>query len=198
MLRSSNRGAQRASRRRTIGFALVLSLTAVFSVSSLADAATAPWLSVEQYYMKLLNCSRSGGWVNSDGSCKGYGSGYYGRKVAPLTRHTGISNYVARPYAKLIARLGACSHFKDGGPGDRLRRAGYRSYRWAENIGCGAGQSDPYKSVLGSHRYFQAERNWDPPGGHYRNMMSYKYNYVGVGVYKYDGRVRLVTDFYHP
>lgn len=192
----SNTGAQRASRRRTIVIAFVLSLTAVVGLSSVAQAAYAPWLSVEQYYLKLLNCSRSGGWVLADGGCKGYGSGIYGRKTHPLKLSSGISNNVARPYARLLARLGSCSHFKDGSPSTRLRRAGYYSYRWAENLGCGAGSSDPYKSVLNSHRYFQNEKSWDPDGGHYRNMMNPKYTVVGIGVWKYDGRVRLVTDFY--
>ena len=36
---------------------------------------SAPWLAVEKYYLKLLNCTRTGGWVLADGSCKGYGSG---------------------------------------------------------------------------------------------------------------------------
>jgi hypothetical protein len=181
-----------------IAITLTLSVVAILTVAPFAEAASAPWLSVEQYYLRLLNCSRTGGWVNADGSCKGYGSGRYGRKTHTLTRHSGISANVARPYARLLARLGACSHFKDGSPGTRLRRAGYRSYRWAENLGCGAGQTDPYKSVLGSHRYFQSEKNWDPVGGHYRNMMNPKYTTVGIGVWKDGSRVRLVTDFYAP
>ena len=50
-----------------------------------------------------------------------------------------------------------CSHFIGGNPGDRLRRAGYTSYRWAENIGCRSG--NPYSAVLGVHLYFQSERS---------------------------------------
>ena len=39
-------------------------------------------------------------------------------------------------------------HFIGGNPGDRLRAAGYTSYRWAENLGCRSG--DARSAVLGS------------------------------------------------
>ena len=94
------------------------------------------WASVERYYLGLMNCTRTGGWVDSGGHCDSPG----GRNVAPLSLSSGISSKVARPYAKLLATRGECSHFIGGNPGDRLRRAGYDSYRWAENIGCRSGQ----------------------------------------------------------
>ena len=31
-------------------------------------ATTRPWGAVEDYYLKLLNCTRTGGWVKVDGS----------------------------------------------------------------------------------------------------------------------------------
>jgi uncharacterized protein YkwD len=77
-----------------------------------------------------------------------------------------------------------------------LRRAGYTSYRWAENLGCRSG--NPYSAVLGSHLYFQSERNWSPDGGHYVNLMNSAYDRAGIGVWVSGGRVRLVVDFYHP
>ena len=85
-------------------------------------------------------------------------------------------------------------HFSGGNPGDRLRRAGYSNYRWAENLGCRSGNA--YSAVLGSHRFFQAERSYN--GGHYVNMMNAAYDRVGIGVWVSGGRVRLVIDFYHP
>lgn len=150
------------------------------------------WSAVERYYLSLMNCTRTGGLVTSDGDCSSPG----GRDVAPLKLSTGISSRVARPYAKLLATRGLCSHFIGGDPGDRLRRAGYTSYRWAENLGCRSG--DPYSAVLASHRYFQGERSWSPLGGHYVNLMNAKYDRVGIGVWVSGGRVRLVVDFYHP
>lgn len=153
-------------------------------------AASGSWRGVESYYLKLMNCTRTGGWVTSTGKCSSPG----GRNVAPLALSSGISNKVARPYAKLLATRGLCSHFIGGNPGDRLRRAGFKSYRWAENLGCRSG--NPYSAVLGSHRYFQSEKPY--LGGHYVNMMNAAYDRAGIGVWVSGGRVRLVVDFYHP
>jgi uncharacterized protein YkwD len=148
------------------------------------------WAAVETYYLRLMNCTRTGGWVTSSGSCSSPG----GRNVAALKLDAGISSKVARPYAKRLAVNGQCSHFIGGNPGDRLRAAGYTSYIWAENLGCRSG--NPYSAVLGSHLFFQSERSYN--GGHYVNMMNAKYDRVGIGVWVSGGRVRLVVDFYHP
>jgi uncharacterized protein YkwD len=150
------------------------------------------WGAVETYYLRLMNCTRTGGWVSSGGNCSSPG----GRDVAPLRLDPGISSKVARPYAKLLATRGICNHFIGGTPGDRLRRAGYTSYRWAENLGCRSG--NPFSAVLGSHLYFQSEKNWSPDGGHYVNLMNAQYDRAGIGVWVSSGRVRLVVDFYHP
>ncbi len=148
------------------------------------------WASVETYYLGLMNCTRTGGWVTSGGNCSSPG----GRDVAALKLDKGISTNVSRPYAKKLAVGADCSHFIGGNPGDRLRRAGYRNYVWAENLGCRSG--NPRSAVLGSHRYFQSEKSYN--GGHYVNMMNKKYDRVGIGVWVSHGRVRLVVDFYHP
>jgi uncharacterized protein YkwD len=128
--------------------------------------------------------------VTSTGACSSPG----GRNVAALKLDAGISTKVTRPYAKRIAVSGACSHFIGGNPGDRLRAAGYTGSRWAENLGCGSG--DPRAAVLGSHLFFQSEKPYN--GGHYVNLMNAAYDRVGIGVWVYGGRVRLVIDFYHP
>jgi uncharacterized protein YkwD len=148
------------------------------------------WGAVETYYLNLMNCTRTGGWVTSSGSCSSPG----GRNVAALKLDAGISSKVARPYAKRLATGGSCTHFLGGNPGDRLSAAGYTSYIWAENLGCRSG--DPKKAVLGSHLYFQSEHTYN--GGHWVNMMNSKYDRVGIGVWVSGGRVRLVVDFYHP
>jgi uncharacterized protein YkwD len=148
------------------------------------------WAAVETYYLGLMNCTRTGGWVTSSGACSSPG----GRNVAPLKLDAGISSKVSRPYAKKLAVGGTCSHFLDGNPGDRLRRAGYTNYTWAENIGCRSG--DARSAVLASHLFFQSEKSSN--GGHYVNLMNAKYDRVGIGVWVSSGRVRLVVDFYHP
>jgi len=148
------------------------------------------WGAVETYYLRLMNCTRTGGWVTSSGSCSSPG----GRSVRALWIDSGISSKVSRPYAKRLATSGQCSHFIGGNPGNRLRAAGYSSYIWAENLGCRSG--NPYSAVLGSHLFFQSERSYN--GGHYVNLMNAKYDRVGIGVWVSGGRVRLVIDFYHP
>ncbi|MFP5341507.1 MAG: Ig-like domain-containing protein [Candidatus Limnocylindria bacterium] len=150
------------------------------------------WTAVERYYLGLMNCTRTGGIVTSSGSCSSPG----GRDVAALKLDSGISSKVSRPYAKRLATGNLCSHFIGGGPGDRLRAAGYTNYTWAENLGCRSG--DPYAAVLGSHLFFQSERSWSPLGGHYVNLMNRAYDRVGIGVWVSSGRVRLVVDFYRP
>jgi uncharacterized protein YkwD len=155
-----------------------------------SSAGSASWAAVEAYYLKLMNCTRTGGTVSSTGSCSGYGS----NSTAPLWADAGITTKVARPYAKRLAVNNQCSHFIGGDPGDRLAAAGYTSYVWAENLGCRSG--DPYVAVLGSHRYFQSEKSYS--GGHYVNLMNPKYDRAGIGVWVASGRVRLVVDFYHP
>jgi uncharacterized protein YkwD len=148
------------------------------------------WGAVERYYLRLMNCTRTGGWVTSGGACGSPG----GRSVAPLRLDAGISARVSRPYARKLAVNNMCTHFSGGNPGDRLRRAGYSSYRWAENLGCRSGNA--YSAVLGSHRFFQSERPYS--GGHYVNLMNRAYDRAGIGVWVSGGRVRLVIDFYHP
>ena len=159
-------------------------------ISSGGSTGGGSWASVERYYLGLMNCTRTGGWVTSGGDCSSPG----GRNVAALKLDSGISTKVSRPYAKRLAVGNDCSHFIGGTPGDRLRRAGYTSYRWAENLGCRSG--NPYSAVLGSHLYFQSEKSY--LGGHYVNMMNSLYDRAGIGVWVYSGRVRLVVDFYHP
>ena len=124
------------------------------------------------------------------GACSSPG----GRNVAALKLDSGISSKVSRPYAKLLATRGLCDHFIGGTPGDRLRRAGYASYRWGENLGCRSG--NPYSAVLGSHLFFQSEKSYN--GGHYVNLMNAAYDRAGIGVWVSSGRVRLVVDLYHP
>lgn len=161
--------------------------------SSVSSSGGGPWASAERYYLGLLNCTRGGGIVTSSGACSSPG----GSGIAPLVLDQGISGRVSRPYAKLLATTAVCSHFDGGNPGDRLRAAGYASYRWGENLGCESAAS-AIASALGTQLYFQSERSWSPPGGHWVNMMNPAYDRVGIGVWVAGGQIRIVIDFYHP
>ena len=201
-------GAPRGFRRRLAALALsalaVLTLApaTLASAPSSATQASAPTLSTaatvtpEAYYLRLINCTRTGGWVNSNGSCSGYGSGRYSAYVPPIRSSAGLRVYVARPYAKLLAVRGKCAHDLDGDPGYRMRRAGYRPSWWGENIGCRDGSTNVYSAILASHRAMQAEKSYN--GGHWKNIKNRMYVHVGIGVYRYGSRIRVVTDFYRP
>ena len=199
-------GAQRASRnplRRLVRHAVfaggiaALGIVAPIGQASTADAITTvdrPWYPVEQYYLGLANCTRTGGWVLSDGTCRGYGSGRYSAYVRPLRYSSSISDRDSRPYAKLLAVRALCTHYANGDPGYRLRRIGLYHSTWGENIGCRDGYSTAKAAVLASHLAMQAERSTN--GGHWRNLKNRNYIWVGIGVWRYYSRTRLVTDFY--
>lgn len=190
-------GAQRASRHRTFALSLVLALLAVIGT---APAPVTAVTNVEYYYLGLLNCTRTGGWVRKDGTCARYGSGYYSAYVPPIRLSAGISDRVARPYARLLATTGQCTHWLNGtSPSSRLKAAGYYPSNWAENIGCRDGYGSPYKAVLASHLYFQSEKFMsEDKDGHWDNIKNRALKYVGVGISAYNGRTRLVVDFYTP
>jgi hypothetical protein len=191
-------GAQRASRRHSILLAIGLALGFLVTIGPLsAAAATAPWLSVEQWYLSLVNCTRTGGWVSSTGSCWRYGSGYYSTYVRPLYLSTGLSDYVARPYARALASAAACTHTLYGTTvGSRLLAKGFHPRTWGENIGCRDGYTSVRYAVLKSHLVFQSEK-WSG-GGHWKNIKNSAFRYIGIGVWVTNGRERLVTDFYTP
>ena len=158
------------------------------------SAAYAPWYSVEQYYLKLLNCTRTGGWVRTDGSCAGYGSGRYSGYVRPIAYGPNLSNTVTRPYTKLLATTNQCSHYARGDLTYRLRLAGYGGSAWGENLACYSAWKNMYSFALWAHRQFQAERSYN--GAHWQNIKNARYKYVGIGLWRYGSRERLVTDFF--
>ena len=189
-------GAQRASHRRSILIGICLAVAVLVTAGPVSTAAVwAPWTSVETYYLNLLNCTRTGGWVDKYGHCAGYGSGRYSSYVAPLKLSSGLSDLVTRPYSKLLAARAECTHYLNGtNPGTRLNGAGYRVSTWGENIGCRDGYTSAYQAVLTSHLVFQGEKSTN--GGHWKNLKNARFRYVGIGVWVYSGRERLTTDFF--
>lgn len=164
--------------------------TATSTTKITVPSTTSTWHSAELYMLELLNCTRTGGWVSSSGSCTGAGT----RNVAPLKLDAGISDKVSRPYAKILATTYQCSHYADGTPHQRLMRAGYANWDWAENVGCP--EINPIAGMLAVQLFFQSEKPWN--GGHYKNLMNSVYDRCGIGVWVANGHVRVVIDFYHP
>ena len=159
------------------------------TAAPVSATTTAPWYAAETYYLKLVNCTRTGGWVRANGTCDGYGSGRYSRYVAPLSLRVRIST-VSRAWAKHLAVVNGCYH---GDPGARLRKAGFTTWTWGENIGCGNGTSDVYASILASHLAMQREK--PTKGGHWKNIKNASFHRIGIGVWKDHGHVRVVSDF---
>jgi uncharacterized protein YkwD len=155
-------------------------------------AGRSSWSAAERYMLKLMNCTRGGGWVESNGSCSSPG----GSGIAPLQLHAGISDRVARPYARRLATAGACTHFLGGTTiGSRLKAAGYYGLAYGENISCRY-YSDPMDAAVAFARFTQAERSWN--GGHWANLMNPRLRYVGIGLWVTGGHLNLVMDFFTP
>lgn len=189
--------SQARPRRRALGrlsAAMVLAFSLILSLAPAAQATEARWLDVEKYYMSLLNCTRTGGWVKADGTCRDRGSGKHSAYRAPLTRHKGISRDVARPYAQVYARHGETSHYLDGSPMQRFEEAGYDPSAWGENIGRSSGKA--FQAVLSVHRGYQQEKSYN--GIHWQNIKKGSLKTAGVGVWRREGMTYLVVDFFTP
>jgi hypothetical protein len=160
--------------------------------------ASAPLRDVEAELLglRLLNCTRTGGWVRADGTCKGRGTGQYSPYVRPLRLDDGISDEVAFPWAADLVVAGVCDHTLPGEPalGERLASAGFQGSAYGENVGCGWGGMTAAEIVVAVHRAMQAEKA--SQGGHWQNMKQRTFRRVGIGVATLDDRVTIVFDFY--
>jgi hypothetical protein len=174
--------------------ALLLALSAVGPVA--ADVTVKRVWSAEKYAQRLLNCTRTGGWVKADGSCVGRASGQYSAYRNPLKRHKRLSGKVAWPWARAMANHNVCDHVISGKPvlDRRLSSQGFSYATYGENVGCGWGYGTPQEVVLMTHRAFQAEKA--DGGGHWRNIKNKRYKCVGIGVATLNGRTMVVYDFY--
>jgi hypothetical protein len=154
-------------------------------------SSTSPWYASEVYYLRLMNCTRTGGWVTRGGDC------------STDTRHTlpaqgalvldaGISNKVARPYAKYMADNRLLDHYLNGtNPHSRMCAQNYCGASWGENI------ASPGNSGRGGmidiEIYYQNE-SWCRCE-HYYNIMGPYFNRVGIGVWQ-SNSVRVAIEFY--
>ena len=153
--------------------------------------SSAPYKDMERYYLSLMNCTRTGGWVTSSGDC------------STQTRHTlpaqgalalddGISNNVSRPYAAQLADSGLLTHNLNGTtPYGRLAAAGYGSGSWGENI-ASAGNAGASGMIM-VETFYQNESGCRC--AHYLNIMNRNFHRAGVGIWVSRG-VRVVIDFY--
>jgi uncharacterized protein YkwD len=154
--------------------------------------ATSPWYPSEVYYFNLMNCTRTGRWVNNSGQC------------STVTRHTlpaqpalrlssTISNKVSRPYAKYMADRKILDHYAYHNPQWRL-------CNWAKLCGWAYGENIASPSTSGrggmiAIELFYQNESWCRCE-HYYNIMAPFLHQAGVGVWVTKGVVRVSIDFY--
>jgi hypothetical protein len=159
-------------------------------------AAVAPRYALEKFGLSLINCTRTGGWVLKDGSCKDRGTGKHSAYRPPLRLGPALARRVARPYARKIAAAHYCGHNFGGRTiTGAFHHAGFYGAHWGESIGCGT-WTRPRRDIIETHLMMQAEKASN--GWHWRNMKNPAFKVVGVGVAVVGGVTRIVEDFYLP
>jgi hypothetical protein len=158
------------------------------------STSTSPWYGSELYYLALMNCTRTGGWVTSTGDC------------SSITHHTlpaqnrlalsaAISNKVARPYAQYMADNRILDHYAYHTPYWRLCNwGGFCGGSYGENIA-----SPPSVGANGMVRIetFYQNEYWQACPTHYCNIMNPHFRVAGIGVWvsSTTRNVRVVIDF---
>ena len=180
--------------RVRLGLAGLLGAVVVATTAVAADAAPRRYESLEDLALRLVNCTRTGGWVMRDGTCRGFGSGEHAEYRRPLEFHQGIADEVAWPWARRIATARYCGHTLAGSSvRERFASAGYASPLTGENVGCSYAWP-PRRMVIRTHRMMQSERS--SRGWHWRQMRHRGFTSVGIGVVKVRDQTRIVIDFY--
>jgi hypothetical protein len=182
----------RASIRLQTTLVASLAATALLLQSTPVSALASQWPEPERAYKSLLDCTRSGGWVNADGTCDTEDAEDRVPSRKPLTRTVPLSAEVARPHARRMARAGYLSHDLGGSVRQRFARAGLADGYFGESIVWAHG--DPMAAMVEIHRLFQSE--WKSKGWHWKNMTNRRFRKVGIGVWVMDGRTYLAVDFH--
>jgi hypothetical protein len=184
------------------GLHLAAAATATFTVSKPRStsisytggvaSATRPYYASEVYYMKLMNCTRQGGWVTYGGACSSV-THHTLPSQGPLRLSATISNKVSRPFAKYMADRRILNHYAYHDPQWRLCNwAGLCGNAWAENI---ASPSSAGRGGMIDVEIFYQNEYWCRCE-HYYNIMAPFLNQAGVGVWVANGVVRVSIDFY--
>ena len=182
------------------GLHLATTYTATFKVSKKpasvigyggAKTKKSPWYASEVYYWRLMNCTRTGGWVTPGGQCSSVTHHTLPSQNA-LRLNSAISSNVSRPYAAYMADHRLLDHFLRGtSPSSRMCKAGFCSKSIGENI---ASPSSFGKSGMIAVEIFYQNEYWCRCE-HYANIMNSHFGSAGVGVWV-SNSVRVVIDFY--
>ncbi len=154
-------------------------------------SSSAPYHSAELYYLSLMNCTRTGGWVTSSGECS-TATHHTMPARAALAFSDPIANQVARPYAKALADRGLLTHNLDGtSTHSRLCTGGFCGGSWGENIASPSNAGSG--GMISIEVFFQNESPCRC--AHYYNIMNPYFHRAGVGIWVSSG-TRVVIDFY--
>ena len=148
-------------------------------------SSTAPWLAAEKYYLDVLNCTHTGGWLARDGSCPGRGS----NGLPPLILDSRLSDCASRPWAKYLAETNQLIH---GDTGGRFAACHY-NVNWGENVTWNT--YDVSAGAISSVIFFQNEKGTSHDG-HYRNLMNSRFTHAGIGIWRLNGKNWYVVDFW--
>ena len=172
---------------------IIVALSALLVLPAPVSAGS-KYPKLERLALSLMNCTRTGGFVRADGSCKGRGSGHYSKYVKPIPMSDALADGIARPYASRLAKADACQHTLAGTSIDeRFSAAGFKGATNGESIGCSGGWT-ARKMVIHTHRMMQSEQSYN--GWHWRNMKNTDWKRVGIGVAVSGNESRVVYDFY--
>ena len=149
---------------------------------------------LEHLALSLLNCTRTGGWVQANGRCADRGSGKHSRRLKPLKVSASIADRASRPYAKRMLAAGVCSHYVGySSIQQHFRNNGFKGSPYGESIGCGYGLT-PRQMLIYTELTYQSEQGTG--GWHWRNLKDAGFDRVGVGVAVSRKGSRVVFDFY--
>jgi microcystin-dependent protein len=192
---ASTTGVSEASLDATAGLTNTpeLSPSAVASSGGSQATVASPWYASEVYFLSLMNCTRTGGWVTVDGACGRDTLQQHTLPAQPaLVLDPDISAKVARPYAKYLADNDLLTHNLFGTtPQSRLCSAGFCGSVWGENLASPG--SSGQGGMVTVEIFYQNESFCGCQ--HYDNLMNPHYTRVGIGVWETSGHVRLVIDF---
>jgi hypothetical protein len=151
---------------------------------------------LQAFALSLVNCTRGGGWVRSNGTCDKHPSKKYrSTERKPLALSEKISEKVAESLAVKCAKKGWCSHTLGKGYKARFKSIGVKSYV-GEALGYGS-HGSAKKTIISSYLIMQREKIKPGAWGrwHYRYIKEPKFKKVGIGVAKRGRYTVVVYDF---
>jgi uncharacterized protein YkwD len=138
-----------------------------------------------------MNCTRQGGWVTRGGDCS-TDTRHTMPALGALRLDAGISNKVARPFAKYMADNRILNHYAIHDPPWRMCNwGGYCGPSWGENI---ASPGNSGRGGMIDIEIFYQNESWCRCE-HYFNIMDPYFNRAGIGVWA-SKSVRVAIEFY--